>query len=402
MATLDQPDENVPLTIAAKVEEPSYSACLGWMQELTEDRAITLDFWARGNFVRRMLHHRNIGVEALLVQASHPDQMRWAFRRLALLGLPVDFVYTGPISKPRWVQHWHPLDIPIDSGWGYIVFAGTIVKSHSDRRWWPVLGFSSLMPPGVPDWIAEEVPNSFLAGKVFVAPAELIGINPRCPMPEVEALAEVTRGVPASQSTDAAVAILDVELPWIDGMSPGDFEALLADHQDELSEFQAAFRILMSGYDVSPDAMHSACQRFRSAVDELHRSRKLAQFRAVVEKCKGSLSSFPIAMGVLAAAGAVFARDPFAGAAVMGAAGKALRDLWAEARAAAHAAHASPRSPLRLLFRLGVDKARFQSPKQKARMTSVQLKQPGEITPSHWLCPPSGAGLRVAVAHKEK
>jgi hypothetical protein len=398
MLSSDQPEKDIPLTIAAEVEEPSYEACLGWMKELADERAITLDFWSRGNFVRRMLCHRNAGVEPLLVPASSPDQMRWAFRRLALLGVPVEFVYTGPMSEPRWVKHWHPLDIPIDSGWGYIVFAGTVVKSPSDRLWWPVLGFASLMPPSIPSWLAEEVPNSFLAGRVLVAPAELIGISPRGPMPEIDALAEVVRGVPTSQSADAATAILDLELPWIDGMSPGDFETLLADHEDELAEFHAAFRSLMAGNDGSLSSVRDAQERFRSAVTELHQSRRLAQFRAVVAKCKGSLASFPIAMGVLAAAGSVYAQDPFAGAAVIGAAGKALRELWTQARTEAQAA---TRSPLRLLFSLGVEKARFQSRRQSVRFSPVPLLQPTELTPCHWLCPPSGAGLRVAMPKEE-
>jgi len=257
------------------------------------------------------------------------------------------------------------------------------------------------MPSEIPNWLAEEVPQSFLAGKVFVAPAELVGINPLRPMRGVEDLAEIACGVPTSQSIDASVAILDLDIPLIEGMSPGDFEGLLADHQDDLTEFQTAFRSLMSGYDGSLEGRKAASERFRSAVDELHRSRKLEQFRRVVEKCRGSLTSFPIAMGVLAAAGAVYAKDPFAGAAVMGAAGKALRDLWTEARDKAEVA---TRSPFRFLFRPGVEKVRFRSSQKPARIKRIrlpELSELSEITLGHWLCPPSGAGLRFLMLKEE-
>src|SRR4029079_9329202 len=146
------PEYEGQLTLATPVDVPSYDACLSWMRDIPQDRAITFDLWARGNFVRRLLYQRANSVTPFLMAASHPTQMRWAFRRLALAGIPVDFVYTGPLSEPRLVKHWHPLDIPVDSGWGYVVFAGTVVESKTDRQFWPVLGEAALMPDSVLQW----------------------------------------------------------------------------------------------------------------------------------------------------------------------------------------------------------------------------------------------------------
>ncbi len=89
----------------------------------------------------------------------------------------------------------------------------------------------------------------------------------------------------------------------------------------------------MSGYGTSPEGARRARERSIFAVDELNRSTRLADFRSFVAKAKGPLTSFDLAMGVLGAAGAVYAQDPFTGAMIVGAAGKKLHDLWRQAKA---------------------------------------------------------------------
>ncbi|HKH43903.1 MAG TPA: hypothetical protein VKM72_04490 [Thermoanaerobaculia bacterium] len=393
--------EDAQLDLHHSADEPSYTACLGWMKELSESRSVALDFWARGNFVRRLLFNRARNVQPLLIPATHVNQMRWAYRRLALAGIPVDFVYTGQLSPPRWIDHWHPLDIPIDSGWGYIAFAGTVVESKSERQWWPILGFASLMPDSIAQWLVEEAGQAFSDGRLFVAPAELVGLSPLPLSPGLDALAEVAAGSVGADLSDPAVAILDLEIPWIDGMAPADFDALLVDYRDELVEFQAAFKELMSGYYSSLDQADAARLRLQNAVAELLRSAQHAHLRALIAKCKGSLTTYSFAMGVLATAGAISSRDPFAGAAVLGGAAKALRDLWQQARAEAQS---PPRNPLRFLLRLGVERARFRTRPRGSRISGVPataLRKPEELAPCHWLCPPTG-GLRFAMLKEEK
>jgi len=282
----EQGYEDGALSLAVDVDKPSYEACLGWMKELPDERAITLDFWSRGNFVRRMLYQRKHGHSPLLIPASNANQMRWAFRRLALAGTPVDFLYTGSLTRPRFIKHWHPLDIPIDSGWGYIVFAGTIVKSKSDREWWPVGGYASLMPADVPAWLSEEVPSSFLSGMVGVAPAKLVGIDLKSWSPAAGAFSEIVGGVPGAASVEPAMAVLEMDLPFIDGMAAKDFESLIMDHSDELEEFQQAFRGLARGYSGSLEESEAAAERFRDAATELRRSARHEQFRTMIARCR--------------------------------------------------------------------------------------------------------------------
>ena len=168
--------------------------------------------------------------------------MRWVYRRLALTGVPVDLLYHGPLSPARWVKHWLSLDIEIDCAWGYIAFFGTIVANQSGRRFVPTMGYTSLMPEDVPRWILDEVPRAFAAGNVFVAPAPQIGLSRQSRSRELGALADLTVGAAALASLDAAMAILDFEIPFVDGMTPSDFDSLVSDHQEELREFQRSKR----------------------------------------------------------------------------------------------------------------------------------------------------------------
>jgi len=98
----------------AVTEPPSYQAVVDWMAELPDSRSAAFDCWARGNFTRRLLYNRNHGIQPIFVEASHPDEMMWIYRRLALVGVPLDIIYTGPLSKPRWTKVLQPLDIMID------------------------------------------------------------------------------------------------------------------------------------------------------------------------------------------------------------------------------------------------------------------------------------------------
>ncbi len=116
------------------------------------------------------------------------------------------------------------------------------------------------------------------------------------------------------------------------------------------------------------------------------RSARHAALRAFVRKCKGTSTTFPVAMGVLGAAGAAYSHDPFAGAAVVATAGKVLRDLWRQSRAGAHA---SPANPYRVLLQFGMRGAGFV---QRAAGSSARhgtRKRSGKLGPYHWVVPTS-------------
>jgi hypothetical protein len=391
MTTTDQQDWRIDLK--GPVDEPSYAACLDWMRALPETTSATFDFWSRGNFIRRLIHNRALGVRPVLVPAADTDHMRFAYRRLALAGIAVDFLYTGPISKPGWVDHLAPLTgVPVDAGWGYILFGGT-VTSPTGRDFAPILGAASLMPQAITHWVAEEAYRPFLAGRLCVAPAELVGLSRLLDASQVNALAHIAGGTSVAEPADSMPSILDLEMPWVDGMTPGDFEQLLSDHEPELADFRAAFASLMNGYYDSVADADAARGRFQSAVEDLLRSASQQQLRNLISKCRGALRTFPLAMGVLAVAGAAYSADPFAGSAILAGAAKVLHDLWKQARGEAHE---SARGPLRLVLRLGMKTPKFRAPSVRSPVPHDVLEHEGRLHPCHWLCPPT-SGLRAIV-----
>jgi hypothetical protein len=319
--------------------------------------------------------------------------MRWAYRRLALLGQAVDFVYTGPIAEARWVKTFYPLHGIVDAGWGYIAFPGTILESRSGGKWCGILGYARLMPEGIFDWVIEEASSAFLKGRLFVAPAPLLGLRSTGPGAHVGALVDVAKGTAAIEDLGTANAALDLEIPYIDGMTPSDFLRFVDDHEPELDEFRAAFRELTSGYGESSAASESARRRFTCVVNGLTRSARYEALRGLVERCRGVLRTFPVAMGLLAGVGAVYNRDPFSGVAVVAGAASVLRHMWLESRREAQAAGSHP---LKILWTLGVDlpfyPKRIDRAEPHASPSEASSLKPG---PCHWLCPPT-AGLLVA------
>jgi len=385
--------ENGDVVLTEEVSSPSYAACLDWMRDLPDGRAVSFDIWARGNFTRRLIYNREQGVTPLLVQASSVGQIRWAYRRLALLGVPVEFLYTGPISAPQRVAHLYPFDSPIDCGWGYIAALGDPALIR-DRRWFLVIGTSRLMPEEIPTWLVEEASGAFLRGDVFVSPSELIGMSPDRPADGLTALSDVTGGVSISPELGPALAALDLEMPFVDGLTPADFDRLLTDFGEALEDFRAAFRELMSHYHESESAAKAAISQLRDEVEILAHSARAQRFRDFVARCRGKVRTIPTLVGVLTAVGAGLSGDPFTGAAATLTAGGILWDIWKQARAL------QPNLSgyrLRLFWQLGVHRARGGS---KARLGEYPKKlptEPEELGPYHWLCPPSNGMLFAAV-----
>lgn len=371
---------------------PTYSDLVGWMRRLPEAElgGMALDIWARGNFTRRLVHHRNNGVRPVLLTASHASQMRWAYRRLALAGVPVDFIYTGPMPTPRWRVTWMPMDLEFSCGHGYFVAAASAVVDRLGDRWWPLGGLSSPMPEAVANWLIGEAGPGFEQGKVFAAPAPLVGLPSKRESSQHQALSDVAGGALATTEVDTACAVLDLEIPWIDGLQPVEFQKLLSDFGDDLEEFQSAFQGLVHGYSRSEDGAKFAHQRLEEAVACLLRSSRRQTFRLFIKDCGASLKTFPVAMGALAAAGAAFSGDPFAGAAVVAGAAKKLQETWQAARSSAGQTMSGSN---RLLIKLGAEKGRSRRRLRRTRAIPPSdlgiFCQSGQLPEPHWLCRPA-------------
>jgi len=336
--------------ISQGVSPPSYNVILDWMKVLS-GRNASFDIWARGNYTRRLVHHRQQGIYPILIRVKYVDEMRWAYRRLALLGMPVDFIYDGWLSKPKKCLCLHPADTLHDSGWGYIAALGTI-EEIKGRRWFPVLGWSRLMPETILDWIVEEVPQEFLKKKVFVAPAPLIGLSSLGREVGLKMLSEVTGGATTTSDERIAKTLMNIELPYIDKMSSREFAKFIDDYEPELVRFQTAFKKLVLNQVDSDSELKEVVEELRYEVAELTLADKHHNMRSILVKAGGAIATFSAAVGVM------LSSEPrtvalLLAAAVAGAASNTLIEIWKQAT---ERKNSMSRNPYSVLWKMGVSK----------------------------------------------
>jgi len=385
--------------LSLDVSPPSYSAVLEWMRT-TIGRRVTFDYWARGNFTRRLIHHRQLGVRPLVVAVNCLDEIRLAYRRLALMGLPVDFVYCGADCSTERVLHLCPTDIELDSGWGYIAALGSL-KKLGGREWFPVIGQGHMLPESIIDWLVEEAGQPFLDGQVFIAPAEVIGIDHSALSDGLAALSGVTRGALVSEHDRIAQVALSLDLPYLDGLNHKTFAKFLAEHEGELERFRHAFRKLVLSPEGGTANLDYLLGELRHEIAELTVAEKHRGVRARISRLGGAIATFTASLAVATKAEPGTAL-PLVGVVGAGLAGKVLFDLW---RQSAEQEQTMAASPYIVLWKLGV-----RRPSQiKATPRVSALREPPNalrgIVPEHaahhWLCPPTG-GLRALAVKKPR
>jgi hypothetical protein len=96
---------------------------------------------------------RQEGVQPFLAQIENRAQMTWAYQRLALLGLPVEFIYTGSLSPLKKILRLHPHGLVDIGGWGYL--ASLSYHKHRGKEWFPLVGNVRLMPDSVVSFLAD-------------------------------------------------------------------------------------------------------------------------------------------------------------------------------------------------------------------------------------------------------
>lgn len=386
-----------PPSLSESVPPPSYSMILDWMRSCS-GRAVSFDIWARGNYTRRIIDNMQRGAPPLIIPFKRIDEMRWAYRRLALLGVPVEFLYTGGVTPPQKILQLYPADgVVNEGGWGYIGALGSIAKIRG-KKWFPVIGYSQLMPEVLLDFLTEEVSDAFVRGDVFVTPAELVGIDPSFSDKGMHALEDVTGGRRALDMAHGGATLMQLELPYLDAMPPSSFRKFISEHENELIRFRLAFKRLAAG--VPPSDLNQVIEEVQSEVAALCLSDRFASLRKNAVKLGGTLVTISAAV---AAAAAVDPKlmPPVAAAAGAAAAANVLTELWMQR---IEERGKMRESPYCILFKLGLDKpAKVRKTNVVAEVRELQRIEdadPGTLSDYHWLCPPT-PGLRFAAVRKE-
>jgi hypothetical protein len=383
------PSYDEPTLLEVEVTEPSYKAALDWMQAI-EGRHVSYDFWQRGNYTRRLIHQRSQGITPLYVRVSYVDEMRWAYRRLALLGLPIDFVYCGSHCTTGKVLHLCPEDrgFRYDAGWGYIVaLFGSKIRG---RTWGGCIGHAHLLPEAALDWVVEEAQDAFLQGNISVAPAELIGIDPRAPEPTLGPITDLTGGISLTPEQRTARVLMDLEIPFLDRMPPSSFAAFLKDHKGDLETFQSAFKKLVLTTSSEEEALQCV-EQVKYEVAELVKSERSTRLRKAATLLQGALAVGPASLVIAQAPS-----NPAGWAVAAGAAGATLIELWKQAQAQTN--------PFSILWKLGVTSPSRVQIKAASTITELPQLPVDRLEPHrahHWLCPPT-CGVALLGVRKSK
>lgn len=250
---------------SSPMSPPDYSALLGWWDGWPEARPELLDFWARGNFTQRLLSRRERQRPACIVRAHYLDELEAALKRLALLDLDIDFAWSGVTSEPGLVMVPQDVSYEEAGGWGYMACAGDkFSENRSGKEWCPSLGYASLLPDTVTDWLAVQAKPFLESGRVMVCPIDNMGLNRTPGHLSEEHLQRIANSSSVVRSVAAIEAIFEFELPRLEGMTIQDTYRFCEDHKDSLVLFQVALAKLLSqtAADTPESPVMNYCRRY--------------------------------------------------------------------------------------------------------------------------------------------
>lgn len=369
---------------------PDYSTLLHWWDIWPEVRPEHLDFWARGNYTRRLLSRSRTNRSACIIRVEYVDEMEAALKRLALLGIDIDFTWCGQTTQPQLVMVPQDMEYEDSGGWGYMACAGSLFREpRSGKRWCPSLGWASLLPDTVTDWLAEQASLYIQSGKIMVSPASHIGLR-RTPgaVPE-EQLQKMSNSASMVRERAKIKALFSLELPYIEGMSIQDIHKFCEDHRDSLILFQNALaKLLQRSIVETPDALsQELVSQIREGVAELRLSDRTIAARKGLVALGASIATFLVTAGINLGVGP--------GAAAVGSTGAAMATLafWAQIL---DAQGSMRKNPFYVIWRLQKGKGPKNKWRERRFLREFALppsQKPKEIPPFHWLTPPTAGWL---------
>ena len=383
------------INLFTKVTKPSYDVALDLMRTI-ENPQVSLDFWARGNYTRRLIYNLNNEVQPLVIPVRNIGEMSWAYKRLALIDIPVEFIVIENLSKPSKVLHLCPTDINFDSGWGYIGALGS-VKKIKDREVFPIIGNARLLPEYFARWIIDEVPQEFVDGKVFISPANLVGIDNKQYHNGIRILSNIYNGGTVEENELTAENILKLDIPFLDNISIAKQRKLLKNYEPELKQFRMAFRELISSNFDSQKDTNYYIEKLNYEVSEIRHAKKNQGFRMAIKKNNGILTiltaTLPLADVVTQGVNSMSSLLNFTSVGALCGAASIFSQIWKQYK---DSKTIVKKNPFSMFWHLGISKpnirnkhlvSRIKVPKDRI----IDLNVDGSF---HWLTPPqNGLGF---------
>lgn len=375
------------------INPPNYNTLLSWWDAWPEARPPLLDFWARGNYTRRILARNKTKKPAYVIRVQHLDEMETALKRLALLEIDTDFLWCGDTSKPSYVLIPQDIKYEDSGGWGYLTTAGTNISGKRGKKTWcPTLGYASLLPDTVTDWLATQGRSFLRAGRIMVAPIDNVGLNQMPGQASEIHFQRISNSSSIVRERAKIETLFELELPYLEGMSMQDTYKFYEDEKDKLILLQRALaKILNETNSETPEAIRQELlSQIRESVAELRLSDKTIRARKLLGTLGASISTFLVTFGV------TLGLNP--GVAAAGSVGAAMAVL-AQWDKVLDAEGALKKNPFYVLWQLQKGKGprnEWRDRPYLQEFPSFAEQEPNEPLDYHWLTPPT-AGWRIPI-----
>lgn len=377
--------------ISPPEKPPDYSTLLSWWDAWPEARPELLDFWARGNFTGRLLFRTTRQQPACIVRARYLDELEAALKRLALLDLEIDFAWSGVASDPSLVMV--PQDVTYEEagGWGYMACAGDkLSDNRGDREWCPSLGYASLLPDTITDWLAVQARPFLESGRLMVCPLNNMGLHKTPGHLSEKHLQRISNSSSVVRSVQAIESLFKLELPLLEGMTIQDTFRFCEDHKDSLQLFQVTLAKLLTktNTEASASSRNELLAQIKEEVAELRLSEKTISLRKRLTALGASLSTFGVTIALqLGVAPGVAALGSVAAA-------MATLALWDRNL---QSQGEIPKHPFYIISALQEGKGPRSEWRERPFAREFRLpsrkKLKKAIPPYHWLAPPTGGWL---------
>lgn len=377
------------------ITPPHYETLANWWNTWPQGRPELLDFWARGNFTRRLLDRKVNWRSGCVVRVQYLDEMELALKRLVLLGIEVDFAWAGTISPPELVMAPQHIGYEDSGGWGYSTASGDEIDDGCGKwEWCPTIGYATLLPDTVTDWMATEAVEFFKSGQMMVCPMENIGLRENPTQESDDHFGSLGNCISISRTASLAKVLFELDLPVLEGLSLRDTYAFSEDNGDSLARLRNAITKLVgeSASVIDDDKLSIIVSEIQDSVAELRLSDRSLSARKTLTALGASISTFGITVGVQLGLAA--------GTAAVGsvAAAMATIALW-HRNIEAEAGRKT--NPYYAIWKLQCGD--HKKPQWRARtgpwsiinhVKTVNLSPPVEqLLPYHWLTPPTPGWL---------
>ncbi len=283
------------------VAVPNYDTLIDWWELWPEAKPVHLDFWARGNYVRHLLSRKDSQRSGCIVRVEYLDEIEFALKRLALLGLKVDFVWHGMVSEPQLVIVPQDVDYEDSGGWGYTVAAGDkFSEQRGGKEWCPAIGWASLLPDTVTEWLGTEAKEFVRSGDIFVAPVQHLGLSKHPGGKTEEEFQRISESMTLMGERAKIKAIFKIDLPYLEGMGIKDVKKFCDDYKDSLMLFQGALHKLVkqSPQESEYALVKELVAEIKEGIAILTLSDKAANARKLLLHVGAAISSISLTIGL--------------------------------------------------------------------------------------------------------